>query len=143
MQKSISNLEEKYNAAREAYGDFILESVELLNIKNITELRKRRHTEKLLFKKCEALREKLVGLIPEKYHFGKILKSDYSLYSQAKNKYSRFGDEGYILCKSCDGLFKHRGEHKDGKTADCFLKCWQHRGRKSIGTLKPKWEELR
>jgi hypothetical protein len=84
--------------------------------------------EEKLFKKSEKIRAKLVELCPEKYHYGRVLKSLSSKYSG--KKYSRHGDEGYILCLGCCGLFKHRGEHKDLKTIDVFNVCKEHGERK-------------
>ena len=138
--KKIERLEVERFKVKEKYNEWLESRLELLRsgaFDGKPEGKGGILEEEKLFKKSEKIRAKLVELYPEKYHYGRVLKSLSSKYKG--KKYSKHGDEGYILCLGCCGLFKHKGEHKDLKTIDVF-NCWsEHNGRK-VNALLTKRE---
>lgn len=89
----------------------------------------------------DELRTKLITLKPEKYHFGRVLKSSHAKVKGTK--YSEFGDNGFYVCNECKGLFKfgaYTKEKKFGNEKESFGCCEEHRGRKAEGKMVLKME---
>lgn len=91
------------------------------------------------------LREKLVELKPETYHFGRVLKSKTS--ERFGKKYSRFGDNGYLVCRCCGGLFQYGSDNNEecelgSRNHISFESCSEHEGRKKSAEMKVVRESL-
>lgn len=90
------------------------------------------------------LKVRLMELKPEQYVFGKKLKSSSQL--QLGREFSQKGDEGFFICLKCRGLFECGPQYKEkklsGNQRESFKTCEEHKGRKSVGTMILKAEDL-
>jgi hypothetical protein len=91
------------------------------------------------------IRERLVELKPEEYHFGRVLKSKTS--EMMGKKYSRFGDNGYLVCNCCRGLFAFGSDNKEKtelgtRNKLAFQSCAEHNDREKVGEMRVLGEAL-
>lgn len=90
------------------------------------------------------LKMQLMELKPEKFAYGRRKKL--SSIVQSGTEFTRYGDNGYFICLECKGLFECGVQNKEreltGNERESFERCSEHEGRKKIGTMVLKAEEL-
>ena len=82
--------------------------------------------EKRSMKRLNKLRRKLMNLLPNKFHFGKVNKVGSNIKSVPLH--SPHGDTGYMLCEECHSIFKATAREAD-IDVNKFWKCSEHEGR--------------
>lgn len=87
----------------------------------------------------EELRNELKELKPEKFGYGKRLKQSSSIV--LGREFSWYGDNGHFICRECRGLFECDSNDREDHS-ESFECCKEHKGRKSIGKMILRVEDL-
>ena len=140
----MEELERDYLLLREVYEDGI--HARLIDVEN----GKKRDAD---FVAWEAEMDSVLGVIrnqliennPEKYHFGNVNKKVGQRLTRYLGrrieKFSRYGDNGFLICRECKQTFKC-----DCKCfVDVYESCEEHKGKKPYGTMKKVldgWSDL-
>jgi hypothetical protein len=90
------------------------------------------------------VRDALMQVCPEKYHFGNktkvYMRKNGRIASRCqKQRPSKFGDNGYLICSRCGKIFKAKVSDRDRESFD---HCLDHEVRKEDGVLKLNLEEF-
>lgn len=123
LERRWMELREKYNKLVD--GRCLLHKLDIFEFRRDTRWFKR--NEDRILRQIESVRKKLHAHDPETH----IFKKNKTL---GRGGLTRRGDNGYILCPKCFGLFETSYKHKDYQKTE-FVSCLEHIGRKKIGSF--------
>jgi hypothetical protein len=143
--QTLEDIKREWLEVKAQYSELIQDRVKWFDSENYDTLTKQNEgaatffpKEKELFDRSEKLREKLMQLDPDNFHFGR--KVGERMRYKTGSEYSRHGDMGFYVCRSCKGLFRYKRKFKANH--ESFVRCCEHRGQKKCGTINQiQWRD--
>jgi len=126
-------LERRLSKMRQMYFEGLERRVSDYNTKGYTDDKAFTKWEGKMQRDLDDLRKELAQVKPEKWHFGRKNKS---FVEGVSEEHSRQGDNGYVLCERCRGLFLWDYKVKHMRFRENYSECSEHEGMKSIGVVR-------